>query len=127
MTRCFKDFGEVELEQASSICASANATLLSPINSAEFSDLLAVVETMNPGSFFAIDGTDAAIEGVWMTFDGTCQVPFLEWAEYQPDNLHNEDCIRTFDGKMNDAPCSEKVTVVCEKSSKNELIKYSSG
>nr|KAI8743251.1 perlucin-like protein [Biomphalaria glabrata] len=67
-----------------------------------------------------IGGTDAAQEGTWKFPRTGTLVPVLDWAQGQPDDLGNEDCLdiwKSKGGKMGDLPCgfrSELDRFMCE-------------
>ena len=96
--------------------------MLSPINTNEFRDLRYVIQALGKDSA-ALDGSDSQTEGTWLTSTGV-NVPFLEWQlnthddNYadEPNGGTAENCLDFGKDKlMNDASCSHKVTVICEK------------
>ena len=66
---------------------------------------------------------DRLKEGQYVWSDGTTfnSSVFNNWANGQPDNHRNEDCVETMHGKWNDQSCSAERFYVCERS-KGELM-----
>merc|ERR1712134_139446 len=123
VVKCYKSFGLHQLGQATSVCASSQASLLSPNNANEYNDLKNVVGLFGFETA-ALDGNDVQTEDTWVKSDGS-PVPFFQWLSVphqEPNNAGgNEDClqIHVWEGSqdMNDRPCTFEDNTICEKPS----------
>jgi len=123
VVKCYKNFGLHQLGQANSVCASSQASLLSPQNVNEFIDLKDVIGSMGFDTA-ALDGSDTDTEDTWVKSDGS-PVPFFQWLSVphqEPNNAGgDEDClqIHVWEGSqdMNDRPCTFEDNTICEKPS----------
>merc|ERR1711937_995649 len=77
VVKCYKSFGLHQLGQATSVCASSQASLLSPNNANEYNDLKNVVGLFGFETA-ALDGNDVQTEDTWVKSDGS-PVPFCQW------------------------------------------------
>jgi len=71
--------------------------------------------------------TDKAKEGVFLYVDGT-PVQKTYWAKREPNDLRGEDCVeRLTTGQWNDQSCSDQLSFLCQKPTKDGYIAGTDG
>ena len=79
--------------------------------------VVVVVVLDNSLNFVYVDGTDAAVEGTFVTSTDGSPLNYTNWYGFEPDNCcGGQDCIAMFTvtKKWNDHPCNKAVASVCE-------------
>ena len=72
----------------------------------------------------ALDGTDAVLEGTWLTSEGST-LPYLTWEPGEPNGGEVADCMsmqRDLSQGLADGDCEFNYFSVCEKSSKKLVV-----
>lgn len=70
-----------------------------------------------PYKGFWLGARDDVIEGTWV-WSSDSVMTYTNWADGQPDNGHDEDCVEMKDKyswKWNDNQCDEHRKYICEK------------
>ncbi|XP_038055980.1 hepatic lectin-like [Patiria miniata] len=101
--KCYKQLSEnLPWAEAKQECIKMGSILVMPQSQEETDFLL-----KNVYHWFWINCNDLQVEGTWVCQDGTTEVEYRNWGNWQPSNGIREDCGAMRDsGDWNDVPCS---------------------
>ena len=109
---------------ASQRCADAGGTLPSVDDPAQNQHLTERMQAVAVDDFW-LSGTDVDVEGVWRWFDGRVffgpsataldgGVPYAPWEPGQPNDVNDEDCMRSIEGVWRDLDCADEIAYACQ-------------
>lgn len=105
-------------------CAAAGGALVSVDDEQQNDWLRERMQAAGAEDDFWLSGTDTEVEGVWrwqdgrvffdLTGDAAASAAFVPWDVAQPNDLNDEDCMRSTDGVWRDLSCSSLIAFACQ-------------
>ncbi|XP_038054874.1 perlucin-like protein [Patiria miniata] len=110
--KCYKKLSKnLPWAEAKQECIKMGSVLVMPQSQEETDFLL-----KNVHHWFWINCNDLQVEGTWVCQDGTTDVKYRNWGNWQPSNGIREDCGAMRDsGDWNDVPCENLAPVICQR------------
>eukprot|EP00058_Branchiostoma_floridae_P028490 XP_002613981.1 hypothetical protein BRAFLDRAFT_118457 [Branchiostoma floridae] len=118
---CYKVFdSEKDYLASKAVCEEDGGTLAMPRDQSVNSFLIKLRSSLNRNVRYWIGLTDREKEGTWSWTDGRPLGPFSSWADGEPNNAGNEDCVvyaahPSVRDMWNDVPCSLRYRFICQK------------
>ncbi|XP_078616500.1 uncharacterized protein LOC144884861 isoform X1 [Branchiostoma floridae x Branchiostoma japonicum] len=118
---CYKVFdSEKDYLASKAVCEEDDGTLAMPRDQSVNSFLIKLRSSLNRDVRYWIGLTDREKEGTWSWTDGRPLGPFSSWADGEPNNAGNEDCVvyaahPSVRDMWNDVPCSLRYRFICQK------------
>ena len=111
------------MHEAKAICKGLGRQLFEPTQSSANNKVTALAKAKGVTSFW-IGIHDKTTEGKF-TYESNGQTLwYLNWRPNEPNNYgKGEDCVHMLQGAWNDAPCTTKLSFVCERLPPGNLIR----